>query len=149
MNYEIAAIPTTYRGVRFRSRLEARWATFFDLAGWQWRYEPIDLNGWIPDFWVSFPCGHSECPSTHELYIEVKPYRTLAGFAGHAVTKIDRCSEPSPAMFGWHPDVTGWEMAHGAGSGIYSVTGWVEDADKLWSEAGNRMQWQPPARQEP
>ena len=34
MNYTIKAIPTTYAGVRFRSRLEARWAAFFDLCGW-------------------------------------------------------------------------------------------------------------------
>ena len=34
-------IPTLYGGVRFRSRLEARWAAFFfDVAGWSWEYEP-------------------------------------------------------------------------------------------------------------
>ena len=54
-------IPTMYDGYRFRSRLEARWAAFFDLAGWEWKYEPIDLDGWIPDFWVAFTCSHSEC----------------------------------------------------------------------------------------
>lgn len=47
-----AAIPTLYNGVQFRSRLEARWAAFFDLCHWKWEYEPIDLNGWIPDFRV-------------------------------------------------------------------------------------------------
>ena len=31
--------PTTYADVKFRSRLEARWAAFFDLAGWRWEYE--------------------------------------------------------------------------------------------------------------
>lgn len=46
----IAAIPTTYRGIRMRSRLEAKWASIFDALGWEWEYEPIDLNGWIPDF---------------------------------------------------------------------------------------------------
>jgi hypothetical protein len=44
------AIPTRYAGRRFRSRLEARWAAFFDLVGWRWEYEPFDLSGWIPDF---------------------------------------------------------------------------------------------------
>ncbi len=33
------AIETVYRGYRFRSRLEARWAVFFDEAGIDWRYE--------------------------------------------------------------------------------------------------------------
>lgn len=50
-------IPTTYHGTRFRSRLEARWAAFFDLIGWSWVYEPFDLDGWIPDFAIegAFP----------------------------------------------------------------------------------------------
>lgn len=51
---EIKAIETTYRGYRFRSRLEARWAMFFDAAGVQWEYEvePISVNGeaYLPDF---------------------------------------------------------------------------------------------------
>lgn len=50
MQYTIKSIPTTYAGVNFRSRLEARWAAFFDLCGWRWDYEPFDLDGWAPDF---------------------------------------------------------------------------------------------------
>ncbi len=33
-------IETKYKGCRFRSRLEARWAVFFDALGIKWRYEP-------------------------------------------------------------------------------------------------------------
>jgi hypothetical protein len=47
------AIPTIYRQVKFRSRLEARWAAMFDMLGWHWEYEPLDLPGWIPDFMVN------------------------------------------------------------------------------------------------
>lgn len=50
MQYNIKAIPTRYAGVNFRSRLEARWAAFFDLANIKWEYEPFDLEGWAPDF---------------------------------------------------------------------------------------------------
>ncbi len=39
-----------YAGVQFRSRLEARWAAMFDLLGWPWEYEPVDLDGYIPDY---------------------------------------------------------------------------------------------------
>lgn len=60
----IKAIPTRYAGVQFRSRLEARWAAFFDLVGWRWQYEPFDLNGWIPDFAL---IGHKT------TLVEVKP----------------------------------------------------------------------------
>jgi len=35
----IGAIETRYSGYRFRSRLEARWATFFDHLGCEWEYE--------------------------------------------------------------------------------------------------------------
>lgn len=51
------AIETKYKGYRFRSRLEARWAVFFDALGLQWEYEPegFDLGeaGWyLPDFYL-------------------------------------------------------------------------------------------------
>ena len=60
-----ASIPTTYRGIRFRSRLEAKWATVFDLLGWSWEYEPLDLNGWIPDFLIR--------AKYKPILVEVKP----------------------------------------------------------------------------
>lgn len=65
------AIPTVYKGVQFRSRLEAKWAYFFDALGWQWEYEPIDLDYYIPDFLLlgDIPC-----------LVEVKPYSLLAEF---------------------------------------------------------------------
>lgn len=51
------AIETHYKGYRFRSRLEARWAVFFDALGVKWEYEKegYDLGeaGWyLPDFWL-------------------------------------------------------------------------------------------------
>lgn len=52
MIYDVAAIPTHYNSVQFRSRLEARWAAFFDLIGWKWDYEPLDFHGWTPDFLI-------------------------------------------------------------------------------------------------
>lgn len=50
-----SAIETPYKGYRFRSRLEARWAVAFDALGLTWAYEPegYDLgNGtlYLPDF---------------------------------------------------------------------------------------------------
>lgn len=57
MNTSIKAIETKYKGYRFRSRLEARWAVFFDALGLRWEYEKegFDLGkaGWyLPDFWL-------------------------------------------------------------------------------------------------
>ncbi len=151
MKYTVKARPTVYRGVRFRSRLEARWAAFFDCIEWQWKYEPVDLQGWTPDFWVSFPCTHSECERTygqrdgsHELYIEVKPYYRLDEFVGHPVTRVEPYSHPAPARFGIDPSVTAWEMAHGAGGGLFTVEQW-EDCPPAWTQAGNAVQWSPVA----
>jgi hypothetical protein len=151
MNYAIKSHPTTYKGVMFRSRLEARWAAYFDLIGWKWKYEPIDLVGWTPDFFVSFPCGHSECSGSHELAVEVKPYRSIEEFRGHPCMDYpygqndSRCiPADASAAFGIDPTVTQWEFGHGAGGGIYSLDSWFYalDMDK-WNEAGNLTQWRP------
>lgn len=51
------AIETIYKGYRFRSRLEARWAVFFDAMGIKWEYEPQgfelkDGTWYLPDFYL-------------------------------------------------------------------------------------------------
>jgi hypothetical protein len=69
-------IPTLYKNVLFRSRLEARWAAVFDAFGWPWAYEPIDLEWYVPDFILRFPAG--------PLVVEVKPETQLADLATHA-----------------------------------------------------------------
>lgn len=53
----IKAIETHYKGYRFRSRLEARWAVFMDALRVKWEYEVegYDLEGagrYLPDFWL-------------------------------------------------------------------------------------------------
>lgn len=72
-----ASIPTKYRGINMRSRLEAKWACMFDLLGWKWEYEPIDLNGWIPDFAISDARKNIKGFGASELksitLIEIKP----------------------------------------------------------------------------
>ncbi|MFZ9850564.1 MAG: hypothetical protein ACO3EF_08330, partial [Vulcanococcus sp.] len=56
MTATIKPIQTRYKGFHFRSRLEARWAVFFDAMGLQWEYEPegFDIEGvkYLPDFRV-------------------------------------------------------------------------------------------------
>jgi hypothetical protein len=53
----IKAIETHYAGCRFRSRLEARWAVFFDTLGIAWEYEPegfeLPAGPYLPDFLLS------------------------------------------------------------------------------------------------
>ena len=54
---EIKAIETDYNGYKFRSRLEARWAVFFDAAKIKYEYEPegyelADNERYLPDFYL-------------------------------------------------------------------------------------------------
>ena len=70
-DHTIKPIETQFKGYRFRSRLEARWAVFFDALGIQWEYEKegYDLGelGWyLPDFWL---------PEFNQ-WVEVKPPTT-------------------------------------------------------------------------
>lgn len=65
------AIPCQYKGINFRSLLEARWAYFFDKLGWTWQYEPFEMDGYIPDFLVTF--SEDCCP----IVVDVKPFFTL------------------------------------------------------------------------
>jgi hypothetical protein len=52
----IKPIETVYAGCRFRSRLEARWAVFFDDLGIEWEYESQGYESragrYLPDFWL-------------------------------------------------------------------------------------------------
>jgi len=58
-------IPTIgVRGIQFRSRIEAQWAYIFEKLGWNWEYEPIDLDGYIPDFIIKF--------GDEDILIEIK-----------------------------------------------------------------------------
>lgn len=77
---EIKAIETEYKGYPFRSRLEARWAIFFDLCGARWEYEPEpfgvgDELGYLPDFLVhdvELIHGGDGPYETVDLWVEVK-----------------------------------------------------------------------------
>jgi hypothetical protein len=70
----IKAIETRYAGCRFRSRLEARWARFFDHLRIPWEYEPegfeTTAGPYLPDFRIKIPqikdWGHHQ-------WLEAKP----------------------------------------------------------------------------
>ncbi len=64
----LKAIETQYNGRLFRSRLEARWAVFFDSLGVNYEYEhdgfELAHGDWyLPDFWIPIS----------DFYIEIKP----------------------------------------------------------------------------
>jgi len=62
------AVETVFRGVKFRSRTEARWAVFFDALHLSYEYEPKRLSlssgeTYLPDFFLG----------DFNAYFEVKP----------------------------------------------------------------------------
>lgn len=88
--YGVKPIKTVYKGVEFRSMLEARWAVYFDLLGeaterFSWCYEPggfqlKDGSWYLPDFLCSIePCHCEYCKlkegksAGFKFYCEVKP----------------------------------------------------------------------------
>lgn len=88
---EYKAIETHYNGYRFRSRLEARWAVFFDHAHIKYEYEPEgfeldDGTRYLPDFYLP----------EDDYYVEVKPPRVNAFegikrasmFVGNGIDKL-------------------------------------------------------------
>lgn len=131
MEYTIPAIPTVYRGRRYRSRLEARWAAFFDLLGWQHEYEPCDLGTWSPDFalWGSEP--------EWRTLVEIKPIdhwcRVTARKISDAVNIIDPAHQAeqllllgSQPIFGFVGDKFQHDALGWLGSpGLYE-TNWTE-----------------------
>jgi hypothetical protein len=68
----IKAIETSYKNCLFRSRLEARWAVFFDGLGIKWEYEPegFEMSSgkrYLPDFWLP----------EYKVWFEVKSEKDL------------------------------------------------------------------------
>lgn len=140
------AIPTVYRGIQMRSRLEAKWAAYFDLRGdIQWEYEPLDYNGWIPDFTIKM--DEVSLPAL----AEVKPVFDIKHFAEspdgkkvlRAITQdclaFVKCHRsllllgPSPSHVWMWPSPKSWVKIPPP-----------PDAHELWACASNRAQWKAP-----
>src|SRR3990172_8569580 len=94
-------ILTKYRDVLFRSILESQWAAFFDSIEWPWRYEPIELPGYIPDFVLPFQDGRAP------MLVEVKPELSLEALRQY-VPKIQRGGWTGNVLvLGCHPFLPG------------------------------------------
>lgn len=78
----IKPIETHWRGYRFRSRLEARWAVAFDRMGFSWVYEAegyrLPSGLYLPDFRFNH--------SGSNTWVEIKPY-------AFTVKEIDLCEQ--------------------------------------------------------
>lgn len=126
------AIETTYKGFRFRSRLEARWAIFFDHLGLEWEYEPegFDMGEdgrYLPDFRL---CG---------TFAEVK---FLGGDFSKAWRLAERLSQPVLLLEGM-PDFLayGYAEPQGCRDNPDTFTFYPEEKRLFWAsgwDAGDR-----------
>ncbi len=136
------AIETEYRGRRFRSRLEARWAVFLDALGLRWEYEPegFEFDGlrYLPDFHVA------------EIgWLEIKPLKEptqdelkkCSAFATNIETMYMLCGEPKlPKVETGKPsDPLLYRIKHG--SPFAMMFGKVENADPPHSIIDSRPHW--------
>ena len=149
---KIKAIPTTYAGTNFRSRLEARWAAYFDELNIPWEYEPFDLDGWAPDFAITV--------LGEQVLVEVKPAKIESIWpGGPRILKLDDAFKKAQRHWKWHwvllcgqrpnedPDFFGLGKLCDAPVGAQSL--WFDMSkataegatEEKWRKAGNAVQW--------
>jgi hypothetical protein len=161
----VSAIPTLWRGIQFRSRLEARWAAFFTELKLPWEYEPTDLEWYIPDFIINF--------KRRRLLVEIKPAQEDLEYAKHKLkhsgwegdsliaisgqsrewgVMLDGDTPWDTAMLGYclkckTPTLVSsggrWECrsCDGSNRDIW----WAYDCSEAWNVAGSTTQWRSPA----
>lgn len=109
---------TPYRGVTYRSRLEATWAAFFLVKGIEYQYEPFQVAGiYTPDFLLG-----TDPPTL----VEIKPAKNKLELVEHK----KRCEyvEHMPILLlGRAPRVGGFRWADGM---------WTEVTYSIWGELG-------------
>lgn len=112
------AIETRYKGFRFRSRLEARWAVFFDTLGVEYHYEPEgyelpDGTWYLPDFFLPAEDCYFEikgpAPTDEDwnkagqlAYATQKFVNILSGQVGdHTLSFARPKRDPDPELLRW------------------------------------------------
>ena len=106
------AIQTRYAGCHFRSRLEARWAVFFDTVGIRWEYEhqgymcPYELTPeregefpYLPDFWLPELGMFAEVKGSTESGDLWKVMHSAAHFSRNGKSTLFLGHIPQPGRF--------------------------------------------------
>lgn len=136
----IRAVPLTYRGITFRSSLEADWAATFDALEIYWQYEPMTLQlpsgqMYLPDFYLPNLHTWAEVKGPHwerldkaiELREAVNVPAVWVWQFIHVV--ILEAAGPGDAASWQAPDRRNLWLTDCNGCGLW---GWVEDDLKCW-----------------
>ena len=118
----LTPIETRYGGYHFRSRLEARWAVFFNKfrkARWTYEEEGLALpSGWyLPDFWLKARNGR-------DCIIEIKPTRDFGDMTLPELQFGREILAASPGL--------GYLIFFGDPMGALAK-GWDQLADTIWA----------------
>lgn len=126
----IKPIETVYKGYKFRSRTEARWAVFFDTLGIEYRYEKegFDLNGawYLPDFWLP----------KQKCWVEIKGEKPTTEAQEKSDILQIYTGQPVHTFYGdvWIPS----ETTGRATCQEFKLCGSCHDYDKIWARYGER-----------
>lgn len=116
---QIQAIETVYKNYRMRSRLEARWAVFFDAMDEEWQYEPegYDLNGiyYLPDFYLPRLKCFIEIKGQQPTKEELNKCSLFRDYVGKAIAIFHGLPSENQGM--WFC----WDQSESAGSSEWEV----------------------------
>lgn len=127
----LKAIETYWRGNRYRSRLEARWAVFMDAMDIEYRYEPegFDLDGlwYLPDFWLP----------KQAIWLEIKPVEPDDGEAEKAHRLAQASQRPVLILWGDIPNLSPRALAQSA----YLYDAWQHAETGEWERGWDCCYW--------
>lgn len=142
--------PTQYRGILFRSMLEAKWAIMMDFIGIDFRYEPkrfkTDCGYYLPDFWLpdigawlelkpSTDIGplHDECRKAQSVADqEQKPCFIVCGFpTGEQGSNEAMLFLPGMKPVNFYIQTLLWNISHGDRV-MYSAAALSAEARLRW-----------------
>jgi hypothetical protein len=117
-------IETIWKGFRFRSRIEARWAVFYETLGIRWEYEKegFDLGSgvlYLPDFYIP----HLNC------WVEIKGEK-IGGCATKCETLAELSGQNVYIFYGTIRD----NLEHPNGNVFFGDCGGVWDGYYWWCE---------------
>ena len=108
----LQARPTTYQGIKMRSRLEARFAASLDERRIEWQYEPRAFANragqYLPDFQTTSAGG--------PVFIEVRP----------TVAKARLGMDQMPIIWDSEPTATLLVVVPG------EIAFWADPEDRIW-----------------
>lgn len=157
--YDTPAKSTFYNGNRFSSRLEARWAVYFDELGVSYNYGPewfeLPNYNYLPDFWIyddpetcfwleikfSYP-NEDEISKMDELVYETgdegRILFTKLLPTGHEYKEFGACDLVGQVYF-WSD---GWSYSCWEDGGSFELPTFDRDGDTV-AQALNKAVWYP------